>query len=47
MLIALHSLLWGAIVFSGVFLATSPQLRQALRENWKSLTFVILLAFLW
>lgn len=47
MLIALHSLLWGAIVLSGVFLATSPQLRQALRENWKSLTFVILLAFIW
>lgn len=37
MLLSLHCLLWGAIGTSVVFLAASPPLTQALKENWKSL----------
>jgi hypothetical protein len=47
MLLSLHCLLWGAIGTFGVFLATSPPLAQALKENWRSLAFIILLAFMW
>ena len=47
MLLSLHCLLWGAIGTFGVFLATSLPLTQALKENWKSLALIILLAFIW
>jgi hypothetical protein len=47
MLLSLHCLLWGAIGTSVVFLATSLPLTQALKENWKSLALIILLAFVW
>ncbi|MGA9787997.1 MAG: hypothetical protein WBQ40_15520 [Candidatus Sulfotelmatobacter sp.] len=47
MLLSLHCLLWGAIGTSVVFLAASPPLTQALKENWKSLALIILLAFMW
>ncbi len=47
MLLTLHFLLWGSIVASTLFLATSSQLTQALRDNWRSLSLVVLLAFIW
>src|SRR6266436_4804929 len=47
MLLSLHCLLWGAVVTFVIFLATILPLTQALRENWKTLVFIILLAFVW
>ena len=47
MLLSLHSLLWGAVVTSVIFLATALPLTRALRENWKSLVCIILLASVW
>jgi len=47
MLLSLHRLLWGAIGTSVVLLATSAPLTQALKENCKSLSLIILLAFVW
>ena len=42
---SLHCLLWGSIVMFGIFLATTHELTRALRDNWKNLALIILLAF--
>lgn len=47
MLLTLHCLLWGTIGTFVVLLARSAPLTQALRRNWKSLSLIIILAFVW
>jgi hypothetical protein len=47
MLLSLNFLTWGAIVTFGVFLAASGPLVKALRQNWRSLVFILLLALVW